>query len=243
MSSRLLLGACVLALAACAGSPQAQPSSVDVSGTTPRVLAGDALPPPERADLVEDPRVYYVGAFDTLIIDVFGIEEMKAREIQVDAGGEISFPLAGTLKVAGLTPSEIQSALEQRLRANYVRKPQVTVNVKETVSQVATVEGQVRKPGRYPVIGRMTLLRVIAQAEGTDEFSKLSNIMVFRTVRGQKFAALYDLRAIRQGTYPDPEIYANDVVVVDDSKAKRLFRNLIGIVPALTTPLVVLLQN
>ena len=117
------------------------------------------------------------------------------------------------------------------------------MNLKETVSQVITVDGQVKEPGLYPVIGRMTLMRAIATAKGADEFAKLNDVVVFRTVSGQKMAALYNLKAIRRGFYDDPEVYANDVVVVGDSQARRLFKDALQIVPLLTTPLILLLRN
>lgn len=208
-----------------------------------KVVEGNVLPPPGRSDLITTSRPYLVGPFDKLTIDVFGIAELQQREVQVDAGGRVSYPLAGVVEVAGKTPREIETLIEQRLRAQYVRNPQVTVNLKEAVSQVVTIDGEVKKPGQYPVLGRMTLMRAIAAAEGTSEFTNLNDIVVFRTVDGTDMAALYSLRAIRQGAYPDPEIFGNDVVVVGTSRSRRIFKDFIGIIPLLTTPLVVALQR
>ena len=56
-------------------------------------------------------------------------------------------------------------------------------------------------------------------------------------------AALYNLRAIRSGAYGDPEVFANDVVVVGDSKARRMFKDALQILPTLTSPLILLLQG
>ena len=201
------------------------------------------LPPPERADLFEQNRPYLIGPFDKLIIDVFGIEELSRKEVQTDAGGRISFPLAGIIETAGKTPGELEDIIEERLRGEFVRDPQVTVNLKETVSQVITVDGQVKEPGLYPVVGRMTLMRAVATAKGTDEFAKLDDIVIFRTVQGQRMAALYNLKAIRRGQYNDPEVFANDVVVVGDSSARRLFKDILQIAPLLSTPIIVLLQG
>ncbi len=236
MLQRVVLSLVLLTLASCAGPAQL--------GGAPKmqVVAGNELPPPDHSDLVVGDRPYLVGPFDKLTIDVFGIEELTAKEIQVDASGRISFPLVGIIEVAGLTPGEIETLLQQRLSERYVRNPQVTVNLRETVSQVVTIEGQVKKPGLYPVIGRMTLLRAIAKAEGTDEFSKLNEIVVFRTVRGQDMVALYNLKDIRRGAHPDPEIFANDVVVVGNSSARRLFKDLLQVVPVLMTPLILAIE-
>lgn len=224
-------------LAGCAGPGQLGGAS------NITVMQGSELPAPDRADLLSESRPYLIGPFDKLMIDVFGIEELSQKEVQTDASGRISFPLAGVIEAAGKTPAEIEDEIEARLRSRYVRDPQVTVNLKETVSQVITVDGQVKKPGLYPVIGKMTLMRAVATAEGTAEFAKLDDVVIFRTVNGQQLAALYNLKAIRRGNYADPEVFANDVVVVGDSQARRLFRDALQVVPLLTTPLIIALQN
>ncbi len=207
------------------------------------VQSGSALPPPQRADLIAEDRPYLIGPFDKLLIDVFGIEELSKKEVQTDASGRISFPLVGTVEAAGKTPGELEVILEERLRGSFVRDPQVTVNLKETVSQVITVDGQVKEPGLYPVIGKMTLMRAVATAKGVDEFAKLQDVVVFRTVGGQRMAALYNLQAIRRGAYTDPEVYANDVVVVGESQARRIFRDILQASPLIVTPIVALLQR
>lgn len=221
-------------LAGCGGRP--------TLGGSPNLVVSERaeLPPPTRVDLASAERPYLIGPFDKLIIDVFGIEELSKKEVQADASGRISFPLAGVVEAAGKTPEEVARLIEERLRGRYVRNPQVTVNLKDTVSQVITVDGQVEEPGLYPVIGKMTLMRAVATAKGATEFARLGHVAVFRTVNGQRMGGLYDLRAIRDGVYDDPEVFANDVVIVGDSATRRLFKDAIQILPALTGPLVYL---
>ncbi len=244
MISRIfLLGTCI-ALSACSSSQLGKaPKSSSGMPSNVAVAESGQLPPPERMDLFEMNRAYLIGPFDKLIIDVFGIEELSKKEVQTDAGGRISFPLAGIIEAVGKTPAEVEDEIEERLRGRFVRDPQVTVNLKETVSQVITVDGQVKEPGLYPVIGKMTLMRAVATAQGAGEFAKLDDVVIFRTVKGQKMAALYDLKAIRRGAYDDPEVFANDVVVVGDSNARRLFKDALQVLPLLTTPIIVALQN
>lgn len=219
--------------------------------STPRVGEGNpslnvvstiSLPQPTRSDMTVAKRLYLIGAFDKVEIDVFGVEDLK-REVQTDGSGRLSFPLVGVVEAAGLTPAEVASVIEERLRGRYVRDPQVTVNLIETVSQVVTVEGEVRRPGVYPVVGNMSLLRAVATAGGTGENAKLNDVVVFREVDGQRYAGLYNLQSIRRGLYGDPELFANDVVVVGDSKARQLFRDILTLVPLLTTPLILLAQS
>ena len=222
-------------LASCAG-----PSVVGGQGVT--LVSESGLPAPTRIDQLSSNRPYLIGPFDKLKIDVFGIEDLS-QEVQIDASGRLSLPLIGVLEASGVTPSELATEIENRLRGRYVRDPQVTVNLDETVSQVITVDGQVKKPGLFPVIGRMTLIRAVATAGGTDEFAKLDDVVIFRSVDGAQLAGLYNLGAIRRGNYPDPEVFANDVIVVGDSSGRRLFRDFLQAAPLLTTPLILLFQN
>lgn len=207
------------------------------------VLAEADLPAPSPQDIVGDTPPYLIGPFDKLVIDVYGIQELSGRTVQADASGQISFPLAGTINAAGRTPEQLAAELRQRLRDNYIRDPQVQVNLTEAVSQTITVDGQVREPGIFNIVGKMTLMRAVARARGTTDFAKLNDVVVFRTVNGQKMAAIYNLQAIRRGVYRDPDLFANDVVVVGDSKATRALRDMLTFIPALAAPIVLLLTN
>ena len=227
-----------LALAGCGGNQQPIASTGVVS-----LISADALPAPEATDMAGVARAFAIGPLDKLRIDVMGIPELSQRLIQVDPMGNLSLPITGTINANGMTPEQLQSEIRTRLVAGYVRNPQVAVNIEEARSQLISVDGEVKTPGVYPVVGRMTLIRAIAQANGTAEFAKLQDVVVFRTVDGQRYAALYNLAAIRRGNYADPEIYANDVIVVNDSRARRIFRDVLQIVPLLTTPIIVALQR
>lgn len=234
---RLFFPILLLLVSACASSQISTGRHGDLT-----VVAQNELPAPTDTDLYTAARPYRIGPFDTLTINVFGIEELSKLDIQTDASGRISFPLAGTIEAVGHTPAEVADILRARLVSAHVREPQVTVNLKETVSQVVTIDGEVREPGLYPVIGNMTLMRAIATAKGTTELAETSNVIVFRKVNGEKMAALYNLKAIREGYYSDPDLYPNDVVVVSDSESRRFFRDALGILPALTYVVVALIN-
>jgi polysaccharide export outer membrane protein len=222
--------------ASCAGPARLTP------GPHLTVTDQSELPPPLGFVAGAPERPFRIGPFDELSVNVFGVPELS-QSVQADASGRISLPLVGSLEASGKTPAELASEIEGRLAGRYVRDPQVSVNVAETVSQVVTVDGQVREPGLYPVLGRMTLMQAIASAKGTTEFARLQDVVVFRSVGDRQLAALYNLQAIRRGLYQDPEIFPHDVVVVGDSPARRLFRDLLQAAPLLTTPIVALLQN
>ena len=218
---------------ACAHAP--------VLTSNPRMTVVDStvLPPPTDAEGAS----YRIGAADRLILDVVGFTELSNRRVQVDGSGRIDVPMAGSVAVGGLTPAQASDAVVRRLRAAFVRNPQVSLNVEEALSRYVTVDGQVGIPGNYPINGEMTLMRAVAAARGASEFARLDDVVVFRTVGGQHMAALYNMAAIRRGIYDDPRVYANDVIVVGNSSARRLFRDLLTTVPLLLSPIISVLVN
>ncbi|WP_197708248.1 polysaccharide biosynthesis/export family protein, partial [Escherichia coli] len=89
-----------------------------------------------------------IGPLDTIQVDVFNVPDLS-REMQVDASGRIAMPLVGTVDARGKTAQELAATVETALRGRYVRNPEVTVNIKSSVSQVVTIDGQVVEPGLY----------------------------------------------------------------------------------------------
>jgi len=212
--------------------------------STPRLTVvedSQALPAPNRTDLTAADRPALIGPLDTIQVDVFNVPELS-REMQVDASGRISMPLAGTIDARGRTAGELAGAVEAALRGRYVRNPEVTVNIKSSVSQVVTIDGQVDEPGLYPVTNQMTLMRAIASAKGLSEFAREDDVVILRTVDSRKMAGLYNIAAIRRGDYDDPSIYANDVIIVGDSPQRRLFRDFVALSPIIAAPLIAILQ-
>lgn len=224
------------ALTGCAGHKPLQSTKqlTVVEGTS-------VLPPPGRSDLTAADRPALIGPLDTIQVDVFNIPDLS-REMQVDASGRIAMPLAGTLDARGKTAEELARAIEAALRARYVRNPEVTINIRNSVSQVVTIDGQVIEPGLYPVTNQMTLTRVIASAKGLSEFARQEDVVILRTVGSRRMAGLYNIAEIRRGTYDDPPVYANDLIVVGDSPQRRLFRDVVSLSPILAAPLIAIIQ-
>jgi polysaccharide export outer membrane protein len=208
----------LLALSACAGGASLGPDSRAVA-------VRQALPAPTTTTSTLDFSNYRIGPRDKLVVEVFGAPELK-REGEVDAAGNLSLPLVGTVVAGGRTPKEVAAAIAGQLRGRYIRDPQVTVNITEAVGQTVTVDGAVREPGVYPVAGRMTLQQAIASAKGADDIANLDNVVVFRRVENQQMAALFSLRQIRAGRVADPQIFGNDIVVVGENATRRFLRNL-----------------
>src|SRR5882757_3430926 len=113
-------------------------------------------------------REYTIGTDDVLEVNVFEAQELN-REVRVSASGEISLPLLGGVRAAGLTPRELEKSLEQLLGQKYMKDPHVGVFVREMQSHAVSVMGAVRKPGTFQISGSKTLLEILSLAEGLAE--------------------------------------------------------------------------
>ena len=234
---RTVSGLVFLALLSGCGAPR----FVGGPGVT-QVADLGAVPAPISPSTFEARVPYRIGPFDKLKYVLVGLEPPDGEAV-VDTSGNISIPLAGQVHVGGLTPGEAEAAIVAALRQRYVREPIVSLNVIDIKSQTVTVEGQVKEPGLYPVTGQTTLLRAIASAKGLTEFAQTKQVVVLRTGNGQGDAALYNLDAIRSGAYADPHINPGDLVVIDESRARRYFRDVLTATPALLSPLIILLTR
>lgn len=232
---------CIVLMAVVAVSACARREPLVSTDRLTVVEEASTLPAPTRQDLTAVDRPALIGPLDTIEVDVFNVPDLR-REMQVDASGRIAMPLVGTVDARGKTAQELAATIEAALRGRYVRNPEVTINIKSSVSQVVTIDGQVVEPGLYPVTNQMTLLRAIASAKGLSEFARQEDVVILRTVEGRKMAGLYSIAAIRRGAYDDPSIYANDVIVVGDSPQRRLFRDFVSVAPLLAAPLIAILQ-
>lgn len=194
------------------------------------------LPPPDTTSAsgaYQGGGDYRVGAQDLLEISVFGVKDL-AKEVRVNSNGQISLPLIGGVMAGGKTIPELEGELARKYAEGFLQNPQVSVFVKEYTSQRITVEGAVKKPGIFPITGRTTLLQAIALAEGVDDkTADLGGIVVMRQVSGKRQAAVFDLRQVRKGNTEDPQLYGDDIVVVEQSGSKTAFRRIIESVPAL----------
>jgi|JI6StandDraft_1071083.scaffolds.fasta_scaffold353938_1 polysaccharide export outer membrane protein len=219
----LLIAACVLAIAGCSAGGAIR------SGSAKAVTSTDSLPAPDTTSEsgaylgVSD---YRVGPLDLIEISVFQVADLN-RVVRVNTTGKISLPLIGAVHAGGKTVSELEIAIAAALSAKFLQDPQVTVFVKEFASQRITVEGAVRQPGIFPITGRTSLLQVIALANGFDTLADERSIIVFRTIEGKKMAALFDIRQIRAGEAEDPQIYGDDIVVVERSGVRSAYKSVV----------------
>lgn len=139
----------------------------------------------------------------------------------VDLRGCITFPVFGTIKVAGLTTTELADTLEQRLiQANYITDPEVSVRL---LNYKVTVLGEVARPGQVPVAGeRITLLEALAYCGDLTIYGQRKNVMIIRDADGRRSTATVDLtdQALMQSPYY--YLQQNDVVYVEPNRLKKM---------------------
>ena len=209
-----------LALAACA------------SGSSNVAYNPEGFVAPDVETVASTPAQQRIGPLDKLRITVFQVEEISG-EYTIDGSGNVEFPLIGTVAAQGLLPAELGQRIAQRLGERHLRSPSVNVVMLEQAQQSITVDGSVRQPGVVPIRGSTTLMRAIALARGTSEDANPGRVVVFRTINGQRMAAAFDLRKIRRAEAEDPAIYGNDIVVVDGSRSRSIWRDVLGAIPIL----------
>jgi len=191
-----------------------------------------SLPTPDPLGELRETPEYRIGAGDLIQIQVFQIEDLE-RQVRVDNEGMISLPLIGNFKAAGLTRSELEDSITKAYGSKFLQDPQVSVLIQEFTSQRVTVSGAVSKPGNYPLEGatQLTLQQALAEAQGVSDLASRKNVVVFRSIGGQKMIARFDLTQIEAGQAPDPEIYGGDIVVVYRSDARLLLRTVLELTP------------
>lgn len=128
-------------------------------------------PEPEPASAAtEQARDYVIGPGDLLSIVVYGADDLS-REVRVSATGFILLPLIPQpVRADGLTAGELSAALAREFEQREIlRRPQITVLIREYKSRPVAILGAVRRPQMYAVIGPSNLMQVLSAAGGLSE--------------------------------------------------------------------------
>lgn len=157
---------------------------------------------------------YRVSAEDVLHISVWKEEGLDADAIVRPDGG-ISFPLAGDVKAAGLTPKEIEVEIARRLQ-RYIPEAVVSVSVVKIQGLRIYVTGKVRTPGQYTVGRYIDVLQALTLAGGLTPYANASDIKVLRRENGRQVVYKFDYDDVQNGNRLDQNIalQTDDVVVV-----------------------------
>lgn len=190
--SRTLLAwtAISLALGACSTVPGSGPRTADIEKATPAYALVDLTPASARtvSDFVATQRIEtpvslppgraagMIGPGDLLRIAIWEPNpngtSLTADKSGIDTttrvgtDGSIGVPYVGRLHATGRTPAQVEAEIQGRL-ANQSPGAQVVVLVTEDLTNDVIIQGDVAKPGRYPVVPNSSgLLDLLAMAGG-----------------------------------------------------------------------------
>ena len=111
-----------------------------------------------------DTSMYHLGPGDRVEIKVLGADELNGQ-YSVQDDGTIRMLMVGAVPAAGLTPDQVQSNIEGRLRAGrYITNPHASIAV--LVYRPFYILGEVANPGGYPYVSGMKVLSAVAAARG-----------------------------------------------------------------------------
>ena len=127
---------------------------------------------------------YTLDAGDRLRIVVFGQEGITNGYI-VDAAGNVSLPLIGSIAARGATTQQLSNIIADRLRRGYVREPHVSVEVE--AYRPFFILGEVTNPGQYAYVPNMTAEMAIAIAGGFSPRASKTSVELTRNADGQQF--------------------------------------------------------
>ena len=162
---------------------------------------------------------------DTIQISVWQDPKLD-RQVVVGPGGTISFPLAGHIRAAGMTPQALENVLRSRLQKNYTGQLDITVSyaaVRKKEDDDDTkprvyVTGKVLRPGPYIIRPRTSVMQAIALAGGLGPFAASQRIQVRRKIGGIDTIFKFNYRAYESGRdlTNNINVRSGDVIIVPE---------------------------
>jgi polysaccharide export outer membrane protein len=138
----------------------------------------EVVQPEEKESAKESVVEYIIGKEDALSISVWQNPDLD-QEVIVRPDGRISFPLVGDVAAAGLSITQLDQALSERLK-EYIRYPEVSISIKKLGGKKVIVLGQIKSPGVYSVTGARTILEAIGLAGGFTDHAVCSSVVLIR---------------------------------------------------------------
>jgi protein involved in polysaccharide export with SLBB domain len=191
-----------------------------------------------------DPRSYHIQPGDQLEIDFYLDPEFN-DVVSVGPDGHIDLRMVGALPAAGLTPTQLGKEIDTAYSSE-LRSPDAVVSVKNMPARQVYVEGQVTRPGAFPLQPGMTALQALADAGGvTPDAAAGGAVLIRRDVCGQPIGERIDLAAAADGAVSasDVALMPYDILVVPRSRIANMdlfvqhyVRGLLPIEPYLSFP-------
>jgi polysaccharide export outer membrane protein len=223
-SKRAMRIACAITVAAvlggCSAGSKNQGDSRDSKEFASKPMSAEACAANAsiQQSAAQDPD-YRIQPGDSLALDFYMNSEFNDTAT-VDPNGKITLRMVGPIQAAGLTPDQLASSIDKAYQ-NELRNPGAVVHLNNLPSRQIYVEGEVTKPGAFPLQPGMTVVQALALAGGvTDNSDPESSILIRRDACGQSQGTTVDLAAAtkKPGSAEDVALMPRDVVVVPKSK-------------------------
>lgn len=158
-----------------------------------------------RADIAQaKPQAYAIGPGDTLLVNVFGEENLSGKYV-VDGSGYITFPLIGEVQVADSTVMQLQELLENLYSSGFLVNPQISIELADL--RPFYIMGEVKEPGAYPYQEGLFVLNAVALAKGYT-YRANTNIALIKRLHNGKIKEI-------QATEATP-VLPGDVVTIKE---------------------------
>lgn len=144
------------------------------------------------------PEGYRIGAGDVLQIVVWKEPDASVPTTVVRADGKITMPLIKEVEAAGLTPSELEKVLTDKL-SSFIKSADVTVVAKEINSLKVYLVGAVKKEGPVQLRAQTTVLKAINEAGGLTDYAKRKKIYILRSENGKEIRLPFDYQSVIKG--------------------------------------------
>lgn len=158
---------------------------------------------------------YTLHQGDTLQVSVWGEDKLQSPSL-VLPDGSITYPLAGNVKVVGLTAPEVEAQIAEKLKP-YLPDPHVSVVVTKIDGNKVYVMGKVSKPGEILLAGPMTVLQALSVAGGFEKFADKEGIKILReTDAGRKVIPVPNYEQLIKGQNLDGnyKLISGDTILV-----------------------------
>ncbi|MBE9609553.1 SLBB domain-containing protein [Chitinilyticum piscinae] len=218
MPERLLLILAVLALTGCISTHSVMPQQTEVFQPAQKSEQIDYASAQLLAELdAGDSFVYRLAEGDQLQITVWNRPELSGKQ-QLGPDGQLSLPLAGTLKLAGETRESAAGMVSQALSPFY-KKPAVFIGIEQYAGNRVTVLGRVQNPGVQQFDRPPTLLETLARAGSLPVIDKQATLTRVAIFRGRDRIIWVDLKKLlnRGELVNNIRLKANDLVYIPDS--------------------------
>jgi polysaccharide export outer membrane protein len=129
---------------------------------------------------------YRLDTGDHLRITVFGHEDLSG-EFEVSSTGGITMPLVGEVPAVNQTSRDLERAIIAKLKPDYLKNPQVSVEV--LTYRPFYIIGEVKNPGSYAYVGGMRVVNAIAMAGGFTYRARESRLLITRGSDGKQVEA------------------------------------------------------